>query len=93
MNGGSTWIHGREVADFPEVARLEDAPSVAGLTARSRGAAGGVVVAVDEVVLRRCTGRHGQQLEGRSGKRQDIRQGQGLEKAHRPLVKAVMELR
>ena len=53
----------------------------------------GVVAAVDEVVLRRCTGRHGQQLEGRSGKRQDIRQGQGLEKAHRPLVKAVMELR
>jgi len=53
----------------------------------------GVVASVDEVVLRWCTGKRGQQLEGRSGKRQDIRQGWGLEKAHRPLVKAVMEMR
>ena len=52
-----------------------------------------MVVAMDEAVLRQCAGRHGQRLEGRSGKRQDIRQGWGLEKAHRPLVKAVMELR
>ena len=53
----------------------------------------GVVVAVDEAVLRRCTGRHGQRLEGRSGRRLGIGQGWGLGKADRPLVKAVMEMR
>jgi len=45
---------------------------------------------------RRCSGGawagHGQRLEGRSGRRLGIRQGRGLEKAHRPLVKAMMEL-
>ena len=53
----------------------------------------GVVATVDEAVLRRCMGRHGQWLKGRSGRRLGIRQGQGLGKAHRPLVKAVMEMR
>ena len=52
-----------------------------------------MVAAVDEEVLRWCMGRHGQRLERQSGRRLGIRQGQGLEKAHRPLVKAVMELR
>jgi len=52
-----------------------------------------VVASVDEVVLRWCMGRHGQRLERQSGRRLGIRQGQGLGKAHRPLVKAVMEMR